>query len=171
MIQCLRLGLVLHSKLKVRLVAQRSLLSKEKSIPTEFITGDIEMGTDRTTVQVIQQIIRQGDTVFNEGGAIYLGNYYGEADSTDLMFEVGSDQSGISVAIAGTGFGFDIEDYNYDIEDLYLEKGGEIAFDLVMHVDEDVAAGTVINSNNFWAYAEDYQNGDHLQTSMKINRL
>ena len=30
-----------------------------------------------------------------------------------------------------------------------------------MHVDTSVAAGTVINSANFWAEAHDYQNGDH----------
>ena len=70
------------------------------------------MDTDRTTgTSESTKIIRQGDTVFNEGNpAIYLGNYYGEADSTDLMFEVWSAQSGISVAIAGTGSGYDIED-------------------------------------------------------------
>ena len=139
--------------------------AKEKVSLLEFYEGDIEMDTDRTTgTSDSTKIIRQGDTVFDEGNSsLYLANYYGEADSTSLIFKLGQ-TDGISVAIAGTGSGFDIEDYNYDIEDLYLEKGGEIAFDLVMHVDEDVAAGTIINSNNFFATAYDYQNGNSAST-------
>ena len=136
--------------------------AKEKVSALQFTRGDIEMDTDRTTgTSDSTKIIRQGDTVFNEGGpALYLDNFYGAADSTGLTYEVGSNQDGISVAIAGTGSGFDFEDYNQDEEDQYLEKGQQIEIDLVMEVDTSVAAGTVINSANFWASAEDIQNGD-----------
>ena len=47
---------------------------KEKVSELEFRAGDSEMDTDRTTgTSESTKIIRQGDTVFNEGGlALYL---------------------------------------------------------------------------------------------------
>ena len=140
---------------------------KEKVSNLKFLDGNIEMDTDRTTgTSDSTKLIRQGDTVLNEGGsAIYLTNWSvdnSQADSTALEYSVGSYQSGISVAIADTSTDtYDFSSYSSYKVNQYLAKDESVGIDLVMKVSTSVAAGTIIDTANFYVAAGDIQNGDY----------
>ena len=145
---------------------------KEKVSNLAFIDGDIEMDTDRTTgTSDSTKLIRQGDTVLNEGGpAIYLTNWSvdnSQADATELMYSVGRDYdaaSGVHIAIASTGSGTDFSSYDDTVSGQYLAVDREIGIDLVMNVSTSTAAGTVIDMADFYVDAFDYQTGDSAST-------